>query len=417
MVSAAAQVNTATIAPFLDRQLLVLPLRHLADNADVAGVSKRDVLEQLFAVVNATANADLASQIADEIVAAGGKKPALDDVKARSAETLAAINNVDEDVSNIFDVLAAAAPEDLRAHDRVSNSNYVQDNAKVTVEAIDKVFHYGQLYYQAGQYAKAAEILDQYRRISTNDALYLAAMWGKLAALILANDDGASDALHRLRDAVENASLASPSHTLQQRAWLLHWTLFVHLRTEAGLPRVQEFFATYQNVVETACPWLVRYVVAAAALTGKNTRDAARLAVQERYRVTDPVASVLENLLVSVDLDAAADALKDVEAVAKADYFLAPHADALVAALRKQVFQVLANVYTQLPVARAQALLHVGDDFDWQSVATDVKGGVTVEKGMIVFAQAGPARRGVLEKMDKLSHRSDNTMAMLFKKQ
>ncbi|KNE69511.1 hypothetical protein AMAG_19984 [Allomyces macrogynus ATCC 38327] len=185
----------------------------------------------------------------------------------------------------------------------------------------------------------------------------------------------------------------------------------------AGLPRVQEFFATYQNVVETACPWLVRYVVAAAALTGKNTRDAARLAAQERYRVTDPVASVLENLLVSVDLDAAADALKDVEAVAKADYFLAPHADALVAALRKQVFQVLANVYTQLPVARAQALLHVGDEFDWQSVAADVKGGVTVEKGVIVFAQAGPARRGVLEKMDKLSHRSDNTMAMLFKKQ
>jgi translation initiation factor 3 subunit E len=77
----------------------------------------------------------------------------------------------------------------------------------------------------------------------------LATIWGKLAARIMSDDlTTALDDLNRLKDAIEAAPLASASHTLQQRTWFLHWSLYVLFRVEGGFERLFEIFMTTRYV-------------------------------------------------------------------------------------------------------------------------------------------------------------------------
>ncbi|KAI9190232.1 eukaryotic translation initiation factor 3 subunit E [Blastocladiella emersonii ATCC 22665] len=405
---------TATVAKYLDAQLAVPVLRHVAASGAYPAA---DVLAKALAVASSTSRADLAEEIAEEIKAAGAEPASIADVVARAEETRLKIDNVDDELSAILDVIESDA-ENLRA-DRATNSAYIQDKCSISADAIEKLYHHGKLQYDAGMYTEAAKTLDQFRRITTNSELILASQWGKLAAVILAAEGPSPvDTLFRVRDAVEGAPLASASHTLQQRTWLLHWALFVVFRAENGLDRAMELFtdSAYMNAIESAAPWLLRYVVAASTLSAyKNTRDIARFATQERYRVQDPLCNIYEHLFNNIDFESVAASLKDVEELVKVDYFLAPHADALLAGLRKQFLQVIANVYTQLHTEKLVALLGV----DAESIPTLADESLTVtmsEDGVTSFSQSAQTRRSLFDKVDRLSHRSDNTMANLYKK-
>ncbi|KAI9224108.1 hypothetical protein BC828DRAFT_374294 [Blastocladiella britannica] len=415
---AAAHDLTATIAAYLDPQLLVPVLEHLAD----AGVHpKKDVLAQLYHVLeSSTTQADKAVAVAAAIKAAGGKAPNTAALKARAETAAAALAEPSPAVNAIVDALSGASSEQLRT-DRSTLAAWVCDQCQCEAADIDAVYAHGRAHYAAGNFKEAATILDLYRRVCTNSEQYLAAQWGRLAAHILAGEDQtALEFSGRVRDAIENAPLASQSHTLQQRLWLLHWSLFVYFRSsfDGALDKAMETLThpTNTNVIETAAPHLLRYVVAASVLTSyKNTRDIARYAAQERYRVSDPLCAVYEHLFNNVDLDAVATALAAAELTVRADYFLAPHADAIMAGLRKQVLQVLGNVFVTLPASQLATYLAL-DATALDAFVTDLEFVSISADDVAVFSQPSAARRSVLDKVDKLSHRSDTSLASLYKK-
>ncbi|ORZ39475.1 hypothetical protein BCR44DRAFT_1426622 [Catenaria anguillulae PL171] len=406
---------TPTIAKYLDPQLVY------------------EVLTQAFDLINDNSSrADFANELADAIENAGGDRPDTSAIEARAKAANEALANPDDDVSRILDVMASA-DEHLR-NDRATNGAYIREHAQVEAESIDKLFVVAKAHFEVGKFEEVVKLVDQFRRISTNYSLFLSAAWAKLASALLSQDNkGALEAINRVRDSIEHANLATPSHTLEQRLWLMHWALFVVFQVEGGLDRAMDIFVNpvygnpnpNMNAIETAAPWLLRYIVAASILTSyKNTRDIARYASQERYRVSDPLCQAYEALYWSVDLDAASAALLQVAQVAHIDYFLAPHAAALLAGFRKQFLGVVSTVYSQMPKSQLVDMLHLKK---WEQVVEllgengELANGAVVavsgdDEEVVQFTHQQATRKNLFEKVDKLSHRSDNAIAELYKK-
>lgn len=63
----------------------------------------------------------------------------------------------------------------------------------------------------------------------------MSALWGKLGAdILLQSFEAAREDINRLKEAIDNNTFAPPLVQLQQRTWLLHWSLFVFWNHEKG---------------------------------------------------------------------------------------------------------------------------------------------------------------------------------------
>jgi translation initiation factor 3 subunit E len=91
------------------------------------------------------------------------------------------------------------------------------------------IFYDPKVQYECGNYTGASEYLYFHRiLVQPTDANYLNGMWGKLAAeILLQNWDTALEDLNRLKQFIDESTFGSSLQTLQQRTWLIHWSLFV----------------------------------------------------------------------------------------------------------------------------------------------------------------------------------------------
>jgi translation initiation factor 3 subunit E len=72
---------------------------------------------------------------------------------------------------------------------------------------------------------------------------YLNVLWGKLASEILVqNWDTALEDLNKLREFIDSNAFANPLQVLQQRTWLIHWSLFVFFNHAKGRDLIIEMF-------------------------------------------------------------------------------------------------------------------------------------------------------------------------------
>merc|ERR1711865_513247 len=93
----------------------------------------------------------------------------------------------------------------------------------------EALYTYGKIQFECGQYADAAAVLAHYWLLGQDEASRLSSLWGKLAAeILMRNWDVALEDLTRLRETIDSRSSLSHLEQLQQRAWLIHWSLFVY---------------------------------------------------------------------------------------------------------------------------------------------------------------------------------------------
>lgn len=61
---------------------------------------------------------------------------------------------------------------------------------------------------------------------------------------------------------------------LQQRSWLIHWSLFVFFNHEKGRDGIIDLFfqPAYLNTIQTTCPHVLRYLTT-AVITNKRRRN------------------------------------------------------------------------------------------------------------------------------------------------
>ena len=133
-------------------------------------------------------------------------------------------------------------------------------------EWVDTCYDYAKCLYEIGNYENASTYLYFHRILcQPSDKNYLNGLWGKLASDILMQKwDDALEDLKRLQQFIDEFSFGSSLQTLQQRTWLIHWSLFVFFNHEKGRDLIIELFLyqkQYLNAIQTTCPWILRFVI------------------------------------------------------------------------------------------------------------------------------------------------------------
>ncbi|KPP78024.1 eukaryotic translation initiation factor 3 subunit E-B-like [Scleropages formosus] len=158
--------------------------------------------------------------------------------------------------------------------------------------------------------------------VPSTDRNALSSLWGKLASeILMQNWEAAMEDLTRLRETIDNNSVSSPLQSLQQRTWLIHWSLFVFFNHPKGRDNIIELFLyqpQYLNAIQTMCPHILRYLTT-AVITNKDVRkrrqvlkDLVKVIQQESYTYKDPITEFVECLYVNFDFDSAQRKLRDM---------------------------------------------------------------------------------------------------------
>jgi len=94
--------------------------------------------------------------------------------------------------------------------------------------------------------------------------------------------------LNRLRDFIDNSNFSN-IQTLQQRTWLIHWSVLVFFNHAKGRDLIIEMFLykpLYLNAIQTMCPHILRYLATAVIINrGRRTalKDLIKIIQQESY--------------------------------------------------------------------------------------------------------------------------------------
>jgi translation initiation factor 3 subunit E len=313
------------IAPYLDLHL-VLVLIAFAEDLNI--YVKEDLKQAKLDLLEGT-------NLVDWAIAIYGPNPPQEMI-ARRQVVIDTLNTLKSSAAPLLKLIEGP-PEQYKG----KNINTLEQEFGITKEILDSFFTFGKFQFECGNYDEATKLLTIYREIDLNGDHSFDALWGKLVSQILTSAISNSAPgiqacvqdiveIQRQLDLRDSDPLRQPKHLeqLQLRAWLLHWALFVVFKTQDRNMVVDMYLNNKQNrnVVETLCPWLVRYV-AVASITNKNRnrhvfKNLVSVIALEKYEYSDPITQFMEILISDFDFEKALELLTVCESVLAADYFL-----------------------------------------------------------------------------------------------
>merc|ERR1712042_20514 len=171
--------------------------------------------------------------------------------------------------------------EDSHVTEQIQNSRdgrqlfeTLQKDHKFKPEYLDVLYNFAKFQYECGNYSGAAEYLYFHRVLAPpSDKNFMNALWGKLASeILMQNWDTALEDVNRIKEIIDSGGqvggmslggMANPLQALQQRAWLIHWSLFVFFNHPKGRDHIIDLFLfqqQYLNTIQTMCPHILRYL-------------------------------------------------------------------------------------------------------------------------------------------------------------
>merc|ERR1719153_1933075 len=275
-------------------------------------------------------------------------------------------------VSELKSLQSAVVPittilEDPHVTEQIQNSRdgrqlfeTLQKDHKFKVEYLDVLYNFAKFQYECGNYSGAAEYLYFHRVLAPpSDKNFMNALWGKLASeILMQNWDTALEDLNRLKQFIDESTFGSSLQTLQQRTWLIHWSLFVFFNHPKGRDLIIELFLyqkQYLNAIQTTCPWILRYL-ATAVITNKSSRrnvmkDLIKVIQEESYTYQDPITSFIEDLYINFDFDGAQRKLRDCETVLINDFFLVACLDDFIENSRMMIFETFCRIHQCISIS------------------------------------------------------------------
>jgi len=236
--------------------------------------------------------------------------------------------------------------------------------------SLDTLYNFAKFQYECGNYSGAAEYLSFHRiLVPTTDKNYLNGLWGKLASeILMQNWDNALEDLNRLKEHIEQSSFGSALHSLQQRTWLIHWSLFVFFNHPKGQDLIVDMLLyqpTYLNAIQTVCQHILRYL-ATAVITNKYRKnvikDLVKIIQQESYTYRDPITEFLEHLYVNFDFDKAQKKLRECEDVIRNDFFLVACLDDFIENARLMIFETFCRIHQCISINMLATKLNMEPD-------------------------------------------------------
>jgi translation initiation factor 3 subunit E len=234
------------------------------------------------------------------------------------------------------------------------------------------LYKFGQFQFSLGQYAAASDYLYHFRVLSTDSNLVLSSLWGKLASDVLEGSwDAAMEELAGLREAIDQRGGSGPGGpllALQQRTWWLHWSLFVYFNHPTGREALLENWLNqnYLNTIQTSCPWLLRYLVAAVVISRKSTlrsaavgnsarsresvRDVVKALDQEQYQYSDSITEFLRKLYGDVDFEGAQEEMSKASELMENDFFLEEFKTEFVENARYLVSEAYCRIHHKIDI-------------------------------------------------------------------
>lgn len=365
-----AEDMLSAISPFLDLHLLIPMLdwylKERSDVYDADSVSKR-----YFELVKETHMVDTCMDLKKQIYGEDADLSELEQKKNDVTEKYHSLANLpalalleDEDAKALSRQEKRGDEDESRNIKKETNSSVADSSDKIdpapilerynlSAEDVEDLYAFGKFMMSAGQYSDAENALAIYISMSSDrdPCKRMSALWGLLATQILGmNPSVAIDTVYRVRHAIDALpdDAVSPVEQLQHRAWLAHWSLFVFFQCADADVKICNFFLNthvarsanrgrnavsrdeYVKVVQNNCPWLLRYLVAAAVVRkwNRSIGSLTKIIGEEQHAFSDPLTRMLKSLYADYDLESTQRELAACETVVDNDYFFNFNANA-----------------------------------------------------------------------------------------
>ena len=353
------------LIPHLDRHI-VFPLLNFQEDNTPEDEDISDITQLKYALLKDTNMADFVGDLYAQVHGLSERPP---EYAKKREEALERRRIFEEETEKIQGLLAdSEVVKELRS-DKVGNMNYLKENHGVTQQMVDQLYDFGQFQYSCGDYGSAAELLYQFRILSTDNDKVNAANWGKLASdILMANWESAMEEVQRIKESIDTRLFNNQLAQLQHRPWLIHWSLFPFFNYEPARETLTELFfsPTYINTIQTSCPWILRYL-AAAVITNRNRpggksgsfgfgnyqkqlRDLVRIVRQEQYEYNDPVTSFIKALYVDFDFEEAQKRLTEADEILRSDFFLCAASESFLDAARHLISESYCKIHQRIDI-------------------------------------------------------------------
>uniref|UniRef100_A0A7M5UZS4 Eukaryotic translation initiation factor 3 subunit E n=2 Tax=Clytia hemisphaerica TaxID=252671 RepID=A0A7M5UZS4_9CNID len=320
--------------------------------------------------------------------------------------------------------------EAANARDGVVLFKYLTEHFDLTTEHLDTLYQYAKFQYECGNYQGASQYLYFYRvLVHDDDKNAASAVWGKLACEILTqNWDAALEDINRLKESIDNDHFSHPLHLLQQRTWLIHWSLFVFFNHAKGRDLLIEMFLyqpSYLNAIQTTCPHILRYLTT-AVITNKRRKsilkDLVRVIQQESYTYRDPITEFLECLYVNFDFDGAQRKLVECETVLSNDFFLIACLDDFIENARLFIFETFCRIHQCISINMLAEKLNMTPEEAERWIVNLIRNArldakIDSKQGHVVMGtQAAAVHQQVIERTKGLMFKTQNISGNIDKK-
>lgn len=332
------------------------------------------------------------------------------------------------------------ANKDLISELKAKNSFHLEHLAKhyqITAESLDSYYRYAKFQYECGMYKESEDMLFNHLSIvggqassasstmmTTSSSSDHGALWGRLACRIL--NAKWADVFTDLQAVKEAIEVRNSSHVdqLRQRAWLMHWGLFLLLspRDQIGAESLADLFSEkpYLQTLENLCPWLLRYFTAAVILSPNRRKTMLRDLLREiqsmSYLYSDPMTQFLDSLFDQFDFDAAQVKLEECRLLVKSDFFLGRFADRFMHEARMLICEMYCTINRKVDLTMLAVKLQLSEEEAERWMVDIVRGSVsgpTVDakidssgKQVLMAAPTKVGHKQIIDVSKELSNRS-----------
>lgn len=302
---------------------------------------------------------------------------------------------------------------------------HLEENYGVTPASVDALYRFAKFQFECGNYSGAAEFLYHFRALNTNSEKNFSALWGKFAAeILMQNWEDALKDMNHLKELIDTKNFTSPLKQLQQRTWLIHWSLFVFFNHPNGRNGIIDLFfqERYLNAIQTTCPHILRYLTT-AVITNKRRRnvlkDLVKVIQQESYTYRDPITEFLEALYVNFDFEGAQVKLRECEQVLVNDFFLVSCRDEFIENARLFIFETYCRIHQCIDIGMLAEKLNMDQESAERWIVNLIRNAKldakidSKENHVIMGTQYPTVYQNIIQKTKGLSFRSQLLSASL----